>query len=339
MRPNRAGEFPRFPEDLAVRHPQCGAPTVPERVRITDVAPRDGLQNEPGTVPTAHKRRLIELLGATGVDEIEVTSFVSPKWIPQLADAEEVLRAAVDHLAARSDGPMLSALVPNEKGLDRAAAFHSAERPLKIGVFIGASETFNLRNVNATIDETIERFEAFVPRAFEMGMLVRFYISCVIACPFEGPTRPAAVRDLADRLLALAPGGAAADGRAEVDLGDTIGAATPADMKPLLETFEKDQIGRLVLHLHDTFGHAADCAAKALDLGVRSFDGAAGGLGGCPYAGSKDERAPGNIDTGVLVRRVHEEGFETGVDLDALDEAGAYAQQIREQAASGEDAP
>jgi hydroxymethylglutaryl-CoA lyase len=309
---------------------------VPERVRITDVAPRDGLQNEPGIVPTARKLQLVELLGAGGVDEVEVTSFVSPKWIPQLADAEEVLRAAVDAFAGREGAPMLSALVPNAKGLDRAAAFHSAERPLKIGVFIGASETFNLRNVNATIDETIERFEAFVPRAFEMGMLVRFYISCVVACPFEGPTRPAVVRDIADRLLALASAGAAADGRAEVDLGDTIGAATPPDIKHLLGAFEEEQIGRLVLHLHDTFGTASDCAAKALDLGVRSFDGAAGGLGGCPYAGSKDKRAPGNIDTGALVRRIHEEGFETGVDLEALDKAGAYAQEIREQAAAGE---
>jgi len=307
-----------------------------ERIRITDVAPRDGLQNEAGFVSTDDKARLIGMLAASGVDEIEATSFVSPKWIPQLADAEDLLRRLRDDLTA--DAPLLSALVPNAKGLERAEAFHSADRPLKIGVFIGASETFNLRNVNATIDETIERFEAFVPRAFELGMPVRFYISCVVACPFEGPTRPAVVRAVADKLLALTRAGGAEEGRAEIDLGDTIGAATPADIKHLLGAFEKEQVGRLVLHLHDTFGHAADCAAKALELGVRSFDGAAGGLGGCPYAGTKQKRAPGNIDTGALVRRIHEEGFETGVDLDALDKAGAFAQEIRQNAAAGEDA-
>lgn len=308
---------------------------MPERVRITDVAPRDGLQNEAGFVPTEEKVRLVGLLADAGVDAIEATSFVSPKWIPQLADAEEVLARVVDAFSQREGAPALAALVPNEQGLERAARFHSPARPLQIGVFTAASETFSARNVNASIDETIERFEAFVPRAFALGMRVRFYISCVIACPFEGPIAPEAVRAVADKCIPLAPEGAFEDGRAEIDLGDTIGAATPGDIDALLKVFDAGEIGRLVLHLHDTQGNAPDCVARALKLGVRQFDGAAGGLGGCPYASTKQKRAPGNIDTKALVERIHEEGFETGVNLEALAKAGLFAQQIRDAAAPG----
>lgn len=304
---------------------------MPERVHITDVAPRDGLQNEQGFVPTEAKVRLVSLLADAGVDAIEVTSFVSPKWIPQLADAEEVLQQVVDAFASRQRAPALSALVPNEKGLDRAAKFHSADRPLQIGVFTAASETFSARNVNASIDETLERFQAFVPRAMELGMRLRCYISTAVACPFEGAIAPQAVRAVADKCIALAPE-AFADGRAELDLGDTIGAATPEDIEALLAVFNEDEIANLVLHLHDTLGHAADCVTEALALGVRKFDGAAGGLGGCPYAGTKQKRAPGNIDTALLVQRIHDEGYETSVDADALQKAAAFARQARDNA-------
>jgi len=306
-----------------------------DRVRITDVSPRDGLQNEPGFAPTAEKVRLIELLAEAGVDEVEAASFVSPKWVPQLADAEDVLRGAMEAMASRERPPALSALVPNQKGFERAAGLHSAERPLKIALFTAASETFSARNVNASIDETLERFAAFLPGAFEAGMPVRCYISCAVACPYEGSIAPDAVRSVADKLLALAPDGAFEDGRAELDLGDTIGAATPPDIDALLGVFKKEEIRRLTLHLHDTFGRAADCVARALKLGVRSFDGAAGGLGGCPYAGTKERRAPGNIDTAALVQRVQREGFETGVDREALAQAAAFAIRARDAAAKG----
>ncbi len=297
-----------------------------DRVRITDVSPRDGLQNERAIVPVADKLRLVRALLATGVDEVEATSFVSPKWIPQLGDAEELLEGiqASRHQGIKS---ALSALVPNEKGFERAAVFHERLKDagypsgLKIAVFTAASETFSKKNTNATIAETIERFRMFVPRAIGMGMDVRLYVSCVVACPFEGAIAPSKVREVCDRLLELAP-------RGELDLGDTIGAAREEDIDRLLEVFDGRERAAMTLHLHDTSGRAAACVRRALQRGVRSFDGAAGGLGGCPYASTPDRRAPGNIGTELLVRTVHEAGFETGVDEGALAEAGRIAREI-----------
>ncbi|TVQ30858.1 MAG: hydroxymethylglutaryl-CoA lyase [Phycisphaeraceae bacterium] len=298
-----------------------------ERVRITDVSPRDGLQNEPARVPTADKVRLIEFLCATGVDEVEATSFVSPKWIPQLGDAEDVLASL--ELEAGREGPALSALVPNEKGFERALAIHQGGRPLKIAVFTAASETFSRKNTNASIAETIERFGVFLPRAFEAGMAVRMYVSCAVACPFEGAIEPGAVRRVTDALLALAPGGGV---DVEIDLGDTIGAATPESLSALLDAFPEEAMRRrIALHLHDTFGRAASCVRRGLELGVRRFDGAVAGIGGCPYAGTPEKPAPGNIDTELLVGTIHDAGFETGVDMDALKRAGDFARQILAQ--------
>lgn len=317
-------------------------------VRITDVSPRDGLQNEPGVIRAADKLRLIELLAASGVDEIEATSFVSPKWVPQLGDAEEVLAGVRDfyegvrHISgtlprsAHGGGlPELSVLVPNDKGFEKALAVHEGGLPLKIAVFTAASETFNQKNTNATIAQSIERFRAFLPRAFAEGMSIRMYISCAIACPFEGPIAPAAVRRVAEMLLALAPDDAAR-ATLDIDLGDTIGVAHPAEIEALLREFDPAMRERQVtVHLHDTFGRAGECVKAALAMGIRSFDGSAGGLGGCPYASTPERRAPGNIGTELLVEVVETAGFETGVDREGLREASGFARRIVEEARVG----
>lgn len=299
-----------------------------ERVRITEVGPRDGLQNEPGIIPTADKVRLVELCCQTGVDEVEVTSFVSPKWVPQLGDAAEVL-AALREPVGEGCRVVLSALVPNDKGMH---ALQELARTLgrvpvaKVSVFTAASETFNRRNTNASIAESIERFQPVISAAKDAGQSVRGYISCVIACPFEGPIEPRMVADVARRLIEI--------GVDEIDLGDTIGAGTPASVAAVLLAV-RDAIGnawwkpdRMTLHLHDTFGRASECVLAALDLGVRSFDGSVAGLGGCPYASTPGQRAPGNIATETLVHLIHRAGYETGVDVTLLDAAAAFARKI-----------
>lgn len=315
---------------------------LPTRVRITDVSPRDGLQNEAALISTADKCHLVELLAATGVDEIEVTSFVSPKWVPQLGDAAELL-AMVGALptfaagAGHASGPMLSALVPNEKGLQGLlSANQAAGRTLvkKASVFTAASEEFSRRNTNATIAETLERFKPVIREAHAAGngLLVRGYVSCIIACPFEGPIAPAKVAEVCLKLIDL--------GVDELDLGDTIGAATPESTRSLFEHLQSvpalvSALARvpITLHLHDTFGRAAECVTVALDMGVRSFDASAGGLGGCPYASTRNadgttHRAPGNIATETLVRAVHAAGYTTNVDLDALARAAEFARGL-----------
>lgn len=308
-----------------------------QRVRITDVAPRDGLQNEAAIVAPTDKVVLVTRLALAGVDEVEVTSFVSPRWIPQLSDAEEVMGLVRGEAMQKSmRRPVYSALVPNEKGFERALAFHDPEGgfPLKIALFAAASETFSRKNTNGPIAEVIERFRPIVPRATAAGMSVRLYISCAVACPFEGPTPPERVRAVADALLGLFDGDAAL-ARAELDLGDTIGVATPAQIRALIGAFDPWMRERITLHLHDTHGMAASCVRAALDLGVLSFDGAAGGLGGCPYASTPQKRAPGNIATELLVATVHGAGFTTRVDPDALAEAGAFAQGLVSAARAG----
>ncbi len=298
-------------------------------VRITDVAPRDGLQNEPGVIATAEKAELVRLLASSGVDEVEVTSFVSPKWVPQLGDADELLERLAD---SKPEGVCCSVLVPNEKGMARAmAADKGAGGSLidKVAVFTAASETFSEKNTNATIAETIERFRPVLDSAKEHRKQVRGYISCAVRCPYEGDIDPRRVGEVASMLLEI--------GVDEIDLGDTIGAATPETLEPLLFELIEVLDGRpvndfgeptLTLHLHDTFGNAADCVRGALALGVRSFDGSAGGLGGCPFASVGGERAPGNISTSLLVRTIEDEGFRTGVNRAKLAHAGAFAERI-----------
>lgn len=307
------------------------------RVRITDVSPRDGLQNEKAIISVADKVRLVELLCATGVDEIEVTSFVSPKWVPQLGDAKEVFQGLE---LSRSSAPLTrslpqySALVPNAKGFEIAqgVAAELGHWPVrKVSVFTAASETFNQKNTNASIAESIERFRPVIAGARAAQLRVRGYISCVIACPFEGAIAPARVAEVARMLEEV--------GVDEIDLGDTIGAGdahgTHAVLNAVLQELGPtwlghDQTGdqRLTLHLHDTFGRAVECVRAALDVGVRSFDGAVGGLGGCPYASTPEKRAPGNINTLSLVRAVHAAGFTTGVDEGALIDAARFAMKI-----------
>ena len=300
-------------------------------VRITDVAPRDGLQAESAIVPTGDKAKLVELVQQTGVNEVEVSSFVSPKWIPQLGDAHELFSMIA---SSKPAGVLYSALVPNAKGLDAALQVNQAAREThgierliaKVSVFAAASEGFSLKNTNGTIEEVLKRFEPMIPVAHEHGLMVRGYISCIVRCPFDGEMDPVMVGDVTSRLLDL--------GVDEIDLGDTIGAATPETIEAvIMEVIDRldgqstNRFGEptLTLHLHDTFGRAAECVEMALDLGVRSFDSSAGGLGGCPYASTEQSRAPGNISTQTLVETVTRAGFTTGVDTDALHEASMYA--------------
>jgi hydroxymethylglutaryl-CoA lyase len=266
-----------------------------QKIRIVEVGPRDGLQNEPRPVPTGVKVAFVDALSACGFEEIEVSSFVRPEWIPQLADAEEVFSRI-----RRAPGVTYMALVPNARGLERAAA----ARVGKVAVFTAASETFSRKNTNASIAETLERFRPVVARA---GVPVRGYISTAFHCPFEGPIAPASVLPVARALLDL--------GCAELSIGDTIGKAMPAEVERLfgllLAVCPAD---RLAAHFHDTYGQAVANARAAEALGIRTFDASAGGIGGCPYAPG----APGNVATQALVA-----AFEgrTGIDAAALEKA------------------
>jgi len=298
-------------------------------VRVIDVAPRDGLQNEPGIVALDDKLKLVRLLTTSGVDEVEVTSFVSPKWVPQLADARALCDALATH-PCKPAGVIYSALVPNDKGMDQALEVNlQAGRQVldKVSVFTAASETFSRKNTNASIEETIERFRPVVARAKANSLLVRGYVSCVIACPFEGAISPQSVASVSRRLADL--------GVDEISLGDTIGAGTPDTVVAMLDAvraalpceWTSDDL-KLNLHLHDTFGRASECVVAALNAGIRSFDASVAGLGGCPYASAPGKPAPGNIDTTLLVRTIRDRGFSTGASVDTLAEAAAFARSI-----------
>ncbi|MEO8585995.1 MAG: hydroxymethylglutaryl-CoA lyase [Acidobacteriota bacterium] len=266
------------------------------RVTIVEVGPRDGLQNEAAAVPTDVKVAFIDALSASGLPVIEATAFVSPKAIPQLADGEEVFRRI-----GKRPGVRYPVLVPNEKGLDRAEACGVRE----IAVFTAASETFNRKNINASIDESFERFAPVIRRAQASGMRVRGYVSCVFGCPYEGAIAPSSAARVARRLLDA--------GCDEVSLGDTIGVGVPSQVPAVVERCVDAgaPLSRLALHFHDTRGTALANVAEGLRQGVRIFDSSAGGLGGCPYAPG----AAGNVATEDLVYLLHGMGFETGVDL------------------------
>ena len=272
-------------------------------IRIVEVGPRDGLQNEAGEVPTEVKIRFVDALSETGLREIEVSSFVSPKWVPQLADAEAVFAGL-----RRAPGVTYMALVPNEQGLERA----ERARADKVAVFTAASETFSLRNTNATIAETLIRFAPVISRA---TVPVRGYISTAFHCPFEGPVPSGKVLEVARALVDL--------GCSELSIGDTIGKATPDEVRNLFERlFTICPADRLAAHFHDTFGQAIENARAAESLGIRTFDSSAGGIGGCPYAPG----APGNISTEALVRAFP---GRTGVDLEKLEAASAVVRPYR----------
>ncbi|MCA9581844.1 MAG: hydroxymethylglutaryl-CoA lyase [Myxococcales bacterium] len=281
---------------------------MPEQVSIYEVSLRDGLQNEAATVPTTRKVRLLEALLHAGLRRVEISSFVSPKWVPQLADAEEVVR-----LAPHVEGVRYSALCPNEKGLERAVACGIEE----IGVFISASETHNLKNVNKTVDDTLATFRRFVGAAVEKGIRVRGYVSTLWGCPYEGEVAPQKGLDLCRALVDM--------GCYQVSLGDTIGVGTPKQTRDLVRLFLGEFAPeQIALHLHDTRGTALANVVVGLELGIRTFDASVAGLGGCPYAPG----AAGNLATEDLVYTLHGMGVGTGIELDRLWEAGQVAEAI-----------
>ena len=272
------------------------------RVTVVEVGPRDGLQNEAVTIATADKVCFIELLADAGLPVVEVTSFVSPKAVPQLADADAVLPAV-----RRRDGVRYPVLVPNMRGLERAVAAGADA----IAVFTAASEGFARANVNMTIAESLAAFAPVLERALAAGMWTRGYVSTAFGCPYDGAVAPAAVARVAGELAAL--------GCDEVSIGDTIGVARPEQVPEVVAAVgDRVPVERIALHLHDTGGRALDNVAAGLEAGVRIFDSSAAGLGGCPFAPG----APGNVATEALVRFLHREGLETGVDPDAVERAG-----------------
>ena len=275
-------------------------------VTIVEVGPRDGLQNEKRLISTRDKLDLIEKLARCGFSRIEATAFVSSKWVPQMADHAEVMRDAVKHPGLR-----LSALVPNVRGAEAAIAAGAQE----LAFFTSASETFSQKNTNCTIVESLARFAPVVALIRQAGLPLRVYISCACDCPYEGPVDPQAVAQLADKLRDMAD--------AEIVLADTIGRATPERVARVIEAVlvvQNDPI-RLAGHFHDTAGRAIDNVEAAWNLGIRIFDGAVGGLGGCPYAPG----AVGNINTIELVKYFEERGISTGVDRKLLTEVDMLA--------------
>jgi hydroxymethylglutaryl-CoA lyase len=301
---------------------------LPRTIRITEVGPRDGLQNEKTVLSTEQKVEFINLLSRAGADEIEVSSFVSPKWVPQLGDAAQVFRAI-----ARRENIVYSALVPNITGMERALELGPGVRPDKIALFTAASETFTRKNVNASIDESLERFGPVIELARQENLPVRVYISCVVMCPYEGRIEPAAVAGVIKKVLDLGlnPGMMTADSQQpaaighadDIDLGETIGVATPVDIERLYD--ELDGIiepDDTTLHLHDTRGTALACAYAAMNLGVHRFDASCAGLGGCPYAPG----AAGNLATEDLVYLCQHMDSASRIDLQHQFEAGRYIQ-------------
>jgi hydroxymethylglutaryl-CoA lyase len=278
-------------------------PGLPDKVRIHEVGARDGLQNESRSLPVEVKAEFIARLAAAGLRTVEATSFVHPKWVPQLADAEELM-PLLAHLPDRCPGLRLPVLVPNERGLDRALVHGATD----IAVFASATETFARRNLNRSVAESLEMFAPVVAHAAAGGVRVRGYLSMCFGDPWEGPVPLSQVVAVGRRLLEL--------GCDELSLGDTVGVATPGQVVALLEALGDAGVGpqRLAVHFHDTYGQALANTLAALQHGVTTVDASAGGLGGCPYAKS----ATGNLATEDLVWMLHGLGIETGVDLEAL---------------------
>ncbi|MEZ5284585.1 MAG: hydroxymethylglutaryl-CoA lyase [Vicinamibacterales bacterium] len=272
--------------------------TLPSRVTVVEVGPRDGLQNEPGVVPTAAKIAFVDALSAAGLPVIEVSAFVSPKWVPQMADAAEVFAGI-----ARLDGRRYTALVPNLAGLTRAIDAGVRE----VAIFAASSETFSRRNINKTIDESLATYADVCRAALDQGLTVRGYLSTCFGCPFEGDVPAARVADVAGRLLEM--------GVFEVAISDTIGVANPVQVGRVLDAVTaRVPLPQVALHLHDTRGTALANVLAGLEYGVTTFDSAAGGLGGCPYAPG----ASGNLATEDLLYMLDGMGVETGVSLEGV---------------------
>lgn len=285
---------------------------------IYEVGPRDGLQNEPGLIPVHDKLRLIAALAETGLRDIEVGSFVSPAWVPQMADTAAVLAGL------RYDLPInYATLIPNQRGWSDfvEASQKLPRRPGEIAVFISASEGFSRANLNCSVGDSLDRIAPVVAAATEMGIRVRGYVSCVVRCPFDGEVTPAQVVRAVEGLRALAP--------MSISLGDTIGAGTPDAVRSMVSAVAQSvPVEALAGHFHDTGGQALANIEACLDLGLRTFDAAVGGLGGCPYAPG----APGNVDTCRVVDRLEALGLASGVDRDALARAAEVALAIRSKA-------
>ncbi|ORX90360.1 hydroxymethylglutaryl-CoA lyase [Basidiobolus meristosporus CBS 931.73] len=275
-----------------------------QKVKIVEVGPRDGLQNEKTFVPTDTKIEFINKLSETGIKVVEATSFVSPKAVPQMRDAAEVMSKI-----SRKNGVSYPVLAPNVKGLEAALSCNVEE----IAIFGAASEAFSKRNINCTIDESLERFRAVVDKAKENNIRIRGYVSCVVGCPYEGDVDPRVVADVSRKLYDM--------GCYEISLGDTIGVGNPASTLKMLEAVAKEvPVEKLAVHCHDTYGQALANILAALQFGVRVVDSSSAGLGGCPYA----KGATGNVATEDVVYMLHGLGVETGIDLNKLIEVGNF---------------
>lgn len=280
-----------------------------QNVRVYEVGPRDGLQNESTFIPTEDKIALIQSLLDAGLPKVEASSFVHPRWIPALADADAVLA----HFKGKLGGERLSALVPNERGLHRAQASEVSE----IAVFMSASETHNQRNINKSREEAYRAFEPIFEHCALRGVRVRAYVSVVWGCPYEGLVDPREGANVAAKLLEM--------GAYEVSLGDTIGIGNPSQTKRILdEVISRVPIEKIALHMHDTWGRALANCVIGLEAGIRTFDTSLGGLGGCPYAPG----ASGNLATEDLVSMLHDMGYQTGIDWEKLIQAGELAQNL-----------
>ena len=276
-------------------------------IEITEMGPRDGLQNISTIIPSEDKVKMIDLLSQCGLKRIEATAFVHPKWVPQLSDAEQVLNSIT-----REEGVQYTALVPNLQGWERSLSTSIDE----IGVLTAASDAFCEKNLNTTIDGSIQKLRPLVEVAHEKRQKVRCYISCAVRCPFSGPADSARLRDLTQTLIDF--------GIDDIDFGDTIGVAEPDDILRLLDTIDGLlEPAHLTLHLHNTNGMAIDCARVAIENGVRRFDASVGSLGGCPYAPGSE----GNVSTESLHQLATDMGFETGVCLEKLNEVKHFILQ------------
>lgn len=283
---------------------------VPDQVSLYEVSPRDGLQNEAASVPLGGKMRLVDALVASGLKRVEITSFVSPKWIPQLADADDLAEAVLAH---RAPGVSYSALCPNPRGLERAKAVGIEE----IAVFLSASETHNKKNVNKSIAETLAAFADTIGPARAAGMRVRGYVSTVWGCPYEGAVSPDKSIAIAKKLYEM--------GCYQISFGDTIGAGTPKLTREIMtRALAELPNDAVAMHMHDTRGTALANVLVGLELGVRHFDASVGGMGGCPYAPG----AAGNVATEDLVYMLHGMGVGTGVDLERLVESARVAESL-----------
>ncbi|WP_434622599.1 hydroxymethylglutaryl-CoA lyase [Azospirillum sp. B2RO_4] len=277
---------------------------LPKFVRMVEVGPRDGLQNEKSMVPTAVKVELVNRLSDAGLSVVEAASFVSPKWVPQMGDSAEVLAGIT-----RKPGVRYAALTPNLKGLEGALAAKADE----VAVFGAASESFSQKNINCSIAESLDRFAPVMEQAKAAGVPVRGYVSCVLGCPYEGEIAPKAVADVAERLFAM--------GCYEISLGDTIGTGTPTKAQAMIAAVaERVPVDKIAVHFHDTYGQALANILAALQMGVAVVDSSVAGLGGCPYA----KGASGNVASEDVLYMLNGLGIETGVDLDKLIAAGAF---------------